>query len=108
MTHRAPPDIRLAHRLHRDRRQYPRRHSRLFERVLQRERVDNRRQHPHLIGGRAIHPALLVRAATQDIARADHQRELDPQTGYFLDLERNRSERIEIDPAVMRRRERLA
>jgi hypothetical protein len=44
----------------------------LLQRVLHRERVHHRRQHPHVIAGRAIHAARRARDAAEDVAAADH------------------------------------
>ena len=80
----------------------------MLERVLQRQRVDHRRQHPHLVGGRTIHPARLVVAAADKIAGADYQRELNAQRRHFLDFERNLGQRVEIESRPLRGSERLA
>jgi hypothetical protein len=81
-----PPllEVRMARRrmygsampLHLDRRQHARVRAARFQRVLQRQRVDHRRQHPHVVGVRAVHAR---RAAPEDVAAADHQRDLDAQ-----------------------------
>ena len=80
----------------------------VLERVLQRERVDHRREHAHLIGGRAIHPARFVVAAADVVAGADYHRELNAERRDFLDFERDLRERVEIESRPLRGRERLA
>ena len=108
MAHGAAADIRLAQRLHLDRRQHSRDDADVLERILQRERVDHRRQHAHLVGGRAIHPARLVVAAADVVAGADYHRELHAERGNFLDFERDLGQRVEIESRALRGRERLA
>src|SRR6185295_20397083 len=61
----------------------------LFERVLQRQRVDHGRQHAHVIGGGAIHAAGAGGDAAEDVAAADDDRGLDPHALDLGDVERN-------------------
>ena len=53
----APADERLGDRAHLDRGDDAGDDVLLLERVLERQRVDDRRQHPHVVGGGAVHPA---------------------------------------------------
>ena len=52
---RAPPDVRLRELLHPDGRHHAGVDAVLLEHVLQRERVDDRAEHPHVVGGDAVH-----------------------------------------------------
>ena len=67
----AAADERLGHRAHLDRGDDARHDALLLEGVLQRQRVDHRRQHSHVVGGRAVHASSAGRHAAEDIAAAD-------------------------------------
>ena len=58
-------------------------HALLLERVLQRQRVDHRRQHAHVVGGGAVHAARAGGDAAEDVAAADDDGGLD---AHALDL----------------------
>ena len=80
VPHGAAADVGLAHRRHRDRRLHPGRDAGLLlDHALHRQRVDDRAEHAHVVGGRALHPGRGQRAAAEDVAAADHQAELDAQ-----------------------------
>ena len=55
---------------------HARRHARTLERVLQRERVDDRREHAHVVALRAIHAFAGALEAAEDVAAADDDAEL--------------------------------
>ena len=77
----APRDVGLGDLGHRDRGLDARRLPHAFERVLQRERVDDGRQHPHVVGSRPVHAALGAGHAAEDVPAADHYRDLHAQLG---------------------------
>ena len=79
----AAADERLGDRPHLDGGDDARDDALLLERVLQRQRVDDRRQHAHVVGGRAIHAARAGRDAAEDVAAADDDGGLD---AHALDL----------------------
>ena len=54
MPHAAATDERLGHAFHADGRLQPRRHADLLQGILQRQAVDHRGQHPHVMRGRRI------------------------------------------------------
>ena len=54
-----------------------------LERVLHRERVDDRRQHAHLIRGHAVHAGLGEPGAAKDVAAADDEADLDAEADDF-------------------------
>ena len=58
----------------------------LFERVLQRQRVDDRREHAHVVGGRAVHPARARRQAAEEVAAADDDGRLHAEGLDFADV----------------------
>ena len=47
-----------------------------LERALHRERINDRRQHAHVVGLGALHAGGGAREAAKDIAAADHQADL--------------------------------
>ena len=61
----------------------------VLERVLQRQRVDDRRQHPHVVGRRAVHALRARRQAAEQVAAADHDRGLDAELLDLLDVFRD-------------------
>jgi hypothetical protein len=70
----------------RERRQDPRGQALVLEDVLERERVDDRREHAHRVAGRLGDAVLGDRGAADDVAAADHDRDLGADRGGFLDL----------------------
>jgi hypothetical protein len=60
-----------------------------LEGVLERERVQNRGQHPHVVAGRAVHAGGGAVDAAVDVAGADDDRHLDPAFAEHPDLLRD-------------------
>ena len=58
----------------------------LLERVLQRQGVDDRGQHAHVVGGRPVHAAGAGRQAAEQVAAADDDGDLDAELLDFADL----------------------
>ena len=56
------------------------------ERVLQRQRVDDGCEHPHVVGRRAVHAGLFVRLAAPDVSAADDDRDGDSGAPHVRDL----------------------
>ena len=83
---RAAPDVRLGDLGDRDRRLHARVHAEPLERVLERQRVQERREHARVVGRRAVHPLGRGRHAAVDVARADDDRELRPGLVHRDDL----------------------
>ena len=87
VAHRAAPDVRLGHLGDRQRGHDARVGSLPLERVLQRERVEERREHPGVVGGRAVHPALgRGGEAAVEVAAADDDRDVDAVAADAGDL----------------------
>ncbi len=70
-------------------------HALLFQRILQRQRIDHRRQHAHVIGGDPVHVLGLLRYAAEKVSSAHHDRQLHAQLvnvgqfgGNFVDASR--------------------
>jgi hypothetical protein len=70
----------------RDRALHPRVHAEALERVLQRERVEHRGQHAHVVAGRAVHALRGGLHAAEDVAGALHDGDLDAAIVHALDL----------------------
>ena len=64
-------------------------HAELFQRVLQRQRVDDRGQHAHVIARGALDAALAAAQAAEDVAAADHHDHLHAQVAHLADLLRH-------------------
>ena len=73
----APPDERLGHLADVDRGLHPGVDAALLQRVLQRQGVDHRRQHAHVVAGDAVDAAVAGGDAADDVAAADDDRDLD-------------------------------
>ena len=58
----------------------------LFERILQRQGIDDRGDHAHVIGGRSVHAARARRQAAENVAAADHDGSLHAQTLQLRDV----------------------
>ena len=71
MANSAAQDKRLGHIFHFNRCLYPCRHAHLSERAPQCQRVDNGREHAHVIGRRAVHAAIRGGKTAPDITPAD-------------------------------------
>ena len=73
----AAADVGLGDLADLDRRHHPRVRPLLLERVLQGQGVEHGREHPHVVGGRAVHPRGRPLQAAVDVARADDDRDLE-------------------------------
>ena len=79
MPDSAPPDERLRHLIHLNRRLHARVDFLLLECILQSKRVDDRGEHSHVIGGNAVHVSSLVGHAAKEVAAAHNDRKLHSQ-----------------------------
>ena len=78
VTFGAAADDGLADLVHLDRRLDAGFDAKLFQRILHRQRVHDRRQHAHIVGLRAVHALGGARHAAEDIAAADDQADFEP------------------------------
>ena len=85
MSNRAAENKRLRDVFHFNGRLHARFDADLGQRAAQRQRVDHRGQHSHVIRGRSIHPANGRRRAAPDISAADDYRNLHPEAVDVLD-----------------------
>ena len=91
VAHRAAADVFLAHFVDADRRHHARVHAERLDGVLHRERVHDRREHAHVIAGDAVHAGARQPGAAEDVAAADHDRDLHPQAHDLADLAARRA-----------------
>src|SRR5579862_1427819 len=108
MPDRAAPDIRLRNLAHLERRLHARLRARAFERVLQRERIEQRREHACVVGGRALHPLRRRREAAVEVAAADDDRHTDAALVHRRDLACQVADDRRVDAVVPRPHQGLA
>ena len=65
---------------------HARRRAEFFQRVLEREGIDDGGQHAHVIAGGALHAALAAAQAAKDVAAADHHDHLHAEFAHLADL----------------------
>ena len=82
-------DIRLCNLPHIDGALHPGIYAPFFQRILKRQTIHHRRQHPHIIRRRAIHALRASGEATPNVAAADDHRTVDSFLANRLDLCRN-------------------
>jgi hypothetical protein len=76
MAHRPPADVRLGDLRDAERGLHTRVDTQLLQRVLQRQRVQNRREHPHVVSCGPIHPRRYPLHPAVDVPGADDDRDL--------------------------------
>src|SRR5262249_43325519 len=76
MAESTAPDERLGHLVHLDSGHHPRVHALFFQRILEGKRVNDRRQHAHMVGGYAVHLPRLLGHTTKEVPAAHHQSDL--------------------------------
>src|SRR6267154_2535644 len=89
VPHRAPPDKRLGNFFHFDGAQHAREHAFFFQRVLQRQRVDDRREHAHVVAGGAVDLKAFLPGPAENISAAHHDRRLHAQFVHIFQLTRD-------------------
>src|SRR6266536_2893850 len=97
----APADVGLGDGTHLDRGEHPRRHSGLLDGVLEGQRVDDRGEHAHVVARGAVHAARARRDAAEDIAAADHDRELHTHADHLADLLRDAGDDLGVDAVAL-------
>ena len=108
VAHRAAADVGLGDLRDGDRGLDARVGAQSLQRVLQRKGVENRGEHPRVVGGRAIHPLRRDGHAAVEVAAADDDRELRSGAADGNDLARDRQHDAGIDAVVAGAHERLA
>ena len=98
MTHRAPPDVRLRDLPHFDGGHHPGGNALLFESVLERQRIDDRRQHAHVVRRDTVHGFGGGGHAPEEIAAPHHHAYLDAGLRHLGDLAGEAAHFLRIDP----------
>ena len=73
-----------------------------------RERIHDGGEHAHVIAGDAVHAGARQPGAAEDVAAADHDRDLHPQAHDLAHLERDALEHLRVDAVVLLAHERFA
>src|SRR6185295_274418 len=98
VAHGAPADVRLGDLGDRDRRLHACHGADLLERVLQRERVQDGREHAHVVAGGAVHAGRRPLEAAVDVPAADHDRDLHAAVGDELHLSGDCGDPLRVRP----------
>src|SRR4029079_17453869 len=80
VAHGATPDVLLTNLVDANRGHHARVQTEGFDGVLHRERIHDGGEHAHVIAGDTIHAGTRQPGAAEDVAAADHDRDLHPQT----------------------------
>lgn len=97
VPHCAPSYVRLGDLLDLDGRHDSSRHPVALQGVLHRQRVDDRRKHPHVVALGAIHATASALEATENIASADDDSNLEARRMHPRELLSRRLEGVGID-----------
>src|SRR5919199_4645455 len=108
VAHRAPADVRLGDLADVERRLHARVGVQLLECVLELQRVQDDREHPHVVGGRAVHPLRRAGDPAVDVAGAEHDRDLDAAVVHALDLLGDLAQALEVGAVLEVAHQRLA
>ena len=101
MTDGAPANEGFGDGAHLDRRRDARHDVVVLERVLQREGVDDRGQHAHVVGGRPVHALGARRQAAEQVAAADDDRGLDAELLDLADVPGDAGGDRRVDPELL-------
>src|SRR5262249_1396595 len=108
MSDRTAADVRLRDLANLDRGLHARRHAGLLERVLEREAVHDRREHPHVIALRSVHPLAGAFEPSENVAAADDDPDLDAMGVNLAELDRGLTQDVRLDAVPGRAGERIA
>ena len=97
VAQRLGADVGLNHLLDLERRLDPGRHARVAQRILQRQGVHDGGQHAHVVGGGTVHARGAERDPAEDVAPADHDRELGAHRHRLADLPHHARDRAAVD-----------
>src|SRR5262249_44457899 len=107
MPYGATSDERLGNLRHGNGTLYPGGDAKFFQRVLQRQRIDYRGQHAHVIASGAFDTAFAPGKTAKDIPAADYDNNLHAQFAHFADLPRHALHRFGRDAHTRRAAERF-
>ena len=105
MTNRPAANERLGHLLHLDGRLHPRVDALLLQRILQREAINDGREHAHVIGGYPVHVFRLLRHATEEVPSAHDDGQLHAQLMNVGQLRRHFMNARGVDAKALVRRQ---
>jgi hypothetical protein len=108
MADRTAPDVRLRDLGDGERRLDPGVGACALECVLQREGVQQRREHSRVVGRRTLHPLRRCCEAAVEVPGADDDRDVDARRADDRDLVRERLDHVRVDAVVAPTHERLA
>ena len=108
MPHGAAPDIVFADLVDADGGHDARVHPEALERVLHRERVHHRGEHPHVVGRHAIHAGAGQSRPAEDVAAAEDHGDLHAHLYDLLQLAGDALEHGGVDTVVAVAQQRLA
>ncbi len=97
---RAAPDVRLGDLGHGDRGLDPRLRAEPLERVLERQRVQERREHARVVGGRPVHPLGRGAHAAVEVPAADDDGDLRARRLDGKHLARDRRDGARVDAVL--------
>ena len=100
MAHGAAADVGLCNLGHLDRGHRARRDAGPLERILQRQGVDHRCEHAHVVAGRPVESTLGRGQAPEDVPSPDDDRDLHAHLVHSLDLSRDGLDNFEVDAVV--------
>src|SRR5207237_58120 len=100
VAHGAAPDVVLADFVDADRGHDARVQPEALEAILHGERVHHRGEHAHVVGRHAVHAGTRESRAAEDVAAADHERELDIHLTDLLQLPRDAPDDRRLDAVV--------
>src|SRR5690554_6155989 len=98
MTDSPTTDIRLCHLPHLNRGLDPRRHTPIFQSILEGQRVKHGGQHTHVIGRNPVHTFSASGSAAPDVTPTDHNGNLHTHFNHFSDLTGDPANYFRIDP----------
>ena len=108
VAQRLAADVGLGDLIGAQRRLHARFHALSPQRVLQRERVHERGEHPHVVGGCTVHASSSRSDAPEDVAPADDDRHLDTEPYDLRDLGDDAIDHLAVDPVGVGAHQRLA
>ena len=108
MAERATADIRLREFFHSNRRHDAGVEAAAFEDILQRQGIDHRAEHAHVVGGHAIHAHLGELSSAHDVATADDHADADAHVDQRANLVAELTNAIEIETGATLSGEGLA
>ena len=102
MADRAPADEGFGDVVHFDRALQPGDDALFFERVLQRQAVDDGRKHPHIVTGGAVNRKRLLAGPAKEVSAADDDGNLQAEIADFFQFTRNAGHGLGMNAEALR------